>query len=218
MKYTFRFREKFDEPDDDWLKCIEATSDKLLGTYSRAEDAALFAAFGGRGKKRLNMVFDAIGFVYPDYRYPLRGQGKKRKTVASATTSVPKGKKVKVLTQRPRYIEPAVVPEFGEGASSTAEARQAAPIVQSIEEPTVVPKMTTVGSAEAEDDKTEEPQVEKIEKVPEILSPPAETKLLKVQKAHAATPKRRRMASVLDAVLETEREIVSTFPIIDFGV
>jgi hypothetical protein len=22
------------------------------------------------------MVFDAIGFVYPDYRYPLRGQGK----------------------------------------------------------------------------------------------------------------------------------------------
>jgi hypothetical protein len=27
----------------------------------------LFAAFGGRGKKRLNRVFDAIGFVYPDY-------------------------------------------------------------------------------------------------------------------------------------------------------
>jgi hypothetical protein len=34
LKYTFRFREKFDEPDDDWLKCIEATSDELLGTYS----------------------------------------------------------------------------------------------------------------------------------------------------------------------------------------
>jgi hypothetical protein len=29
-----------------------------------------------RGKKRLNRVFDVIGFVYPDYRYPLRGQGK----------------------------------------------------------------------------------------------------------------------------------------------
>jgi hypothetical protein len=27
LKYTFRFREKFDELDDDWLKCIEATSD-----------------------------------------------------------------------------------------------------------------------------------------------------------------------------------------------
>jgi hypothetical protein len=73
LKYTFRFREKFDEPNDDWLKCIEATSDELLGAYSKAKDNALFAAFGGRGKKRLNRVFDAIGFVYPDYRYPLRG-------------------------------------------------------------------------------------------------------------------------------------------------
>ena len=84
LKYTFRFREKFDEPNDDWLKCIEATSDELLGTYSKAEDDALSAAFGGRGKKRLNRVFDAIGFIYPDYCYPLR-KGKKRKTAASAT-------------------------------------------------------------------------------------------------------------------------------------
>jgi hypothetical protein len=65
LKYTFRFREKFDEPDDDWMKCIKATSDELLGAYSQAEDNALSAAFGGRGKKRLNMVFDAIGFIYP---------------------------------------------------------------------------------------------------------------------------------------------------------
>jgi hypothetical protein len=101
LKYTFRFREKFDEPDDDWLKCIEATSDELVGTYSRAEDEALSAAFGGRGKKRSNMVFGAIGFVYPDYRYPLRERGKKGKTAASVTTAVSKGKKVKVLTHRP---------------------------------------------------------------------------------------------------------------------
>jgi hypothetical protein len=99
------------------LKCIEATSDELLETYSRAEDDALSAAFGGQGKKRLNRVFDAIGFVYPDYRYPLRGQRKMRKTAALATTAVLKGKKVKVLTHRPRYIEPAIVPELGEGAS-----------------------------------------------------------------------------------------------------
>jgi hypothetical protein len=38
----------------------------------------LSAAFEGRGKKRLNRVFDAIGFVYPDYRYPLR-KGKRGK-------------------------------------------------------------------------------------------------------------------------------------------
>jgi hypothetical protein len=47
LKYTFRYREKFDEPNDDWLKCIEATSDELLGTYTRAEDDALSSAFGG---------------------------------------------------------------------------------------------------------------------------------------------------------------------------
>jgi hypothetical protein len=73
LKYTFRYGDKFDEPNNDWLKCIEATSDELLGAYSKAEDNALSAAFGGRGKKRMNRVFNAIGFVYPDYRYPLRG-------------------------------------------------------------------------------------------------------------------------------------------------
>jgi hypothetical protein len=96
LNYTFRFRDRFDEPNDDWLKCIEATSDELLGTYTRAEDDAFSSAFGGRGKERLNMVFDAIGFIYPDYCYPLRRQGKKRKIAASATTVVPKGKKIKV--------------------------------------------------------------------------------------------------------------------------
>jgi hypothetical protein len=38
-----------------------------------------------------------------------------------------------------------------------------------------------------------------------ILSPPTETKLSKAQKASAATPKRRRMANVLDVVLETTK-------------
>jgi hypothetical protein len=64
---------------------------------------------------------------------------------------------VKVLTHQPRYIEPAVVPEFGEGTSSAAEAKQTAPIVQSAEEPTVVSKVPTVGPTKAKDDKAEEP-------------------------------------------------------------
>jgi hypothetical protein len=51
LKYTFRFGDKFDEPNDDWLKCIEATSDELLGAYSKAEDNALSVAFRGREKK-----------------------------------------------------------------------------------------------------------------------------------------------------------------------
>jgi hypothetical protein len=74
LKYTFRFGDQFIEQDDDWLKCVENTSDELLGTYSKSEDNALSAAFGSRKKKRLNRVFDAIGFVYPDYRYPPRGR------------------------------------------------------------------------------------------------------------------------------------------------
>jgi hypothetical protein len=116
------------------LKCIEATSDELLETYTRAKDDALSSAFGGRGKKRLNRVFDAIGFIYPDYCYPLRRLGKKRKIVASAITAVPKGKKIKVLTHQPRYIETVVVPEFGEGTSFVAEVKEAAPATQSTED------------------------------------------------------------------------------------
>jgi hypothetical protein len=212
-KFTRRSRDpqvrnadKFDEPDDDWLKCIEATSDELLGTYSKAEDDALSAAFAGRGKKRLNMVFDVFGFVYPDYSYPLR-KGKKRKIVASAATTVPKGKKMKVLTHRPRYIETVVVLEFGERTSSTAEGEQDAPATRSAEGSTVVLKVTTARPTEAKDDSAEEPQVEKTVKMPEILSPPAEAELSKVQKAPAATPKRRRMASVLDAVMEATKAL-----------
>ena len=129
MKFTFRYEGKFVKSDDDWLKCIEATSNELLGPYSKAEDTALSATFGGRKKKRLNRVFDAIGFVYPDYRYPLRGQKRKGtvsvKEVASTAPSepAPKRKKVKVLTHRPRYIEPAIVPEFVGEASSATEAK-----------------------------------------------------------------------------------------------
>jgi hypothetical protein len=70
LKYTFRYRSQFDEPNDDWLDAIEATSDELLGAYSKAEDEAMTTAFGARGKKRLNRVLDVIGFVYPDYCYP----------------------------------------------------------------------------------------------------------------------------------------------------
>jgi hypothetical protein len=56
---------------------------------------------------------------------------------------VPKGKKVKVLTHRPRYIEPAVVPEFGVGTSSATEIKEIVPTTQSIEEPVVMPKVLT---------------------------------------------------------------------------
>jgi hypothetical protein len=44
-------------------------------------------------------------------------------------------------------------------------------------------------------------------KTPEILSPLAEADLPKMQKIPAATPKRRRMASVLDAIIETTKAL-----------
>jgi hypothetical protein len=120
-KYTFKYRSQFDEPNDDWLDAIETTNDELLGAYLRAEDDAMSTTFGGRGKKRLNRVFDVIRFMYPDYCYPVRKQGKKRKTTTSATSSTPKSKKFKVLTQLPRRIETAKVPKLIEGSSSVFE-------------------------------------------------------------------------------------------------
>jgi hypothetical protein len=206
LKYTFRYRDQFDEPNDDWLKCVEATSDELLGAYTRAEDDALTSAFGGRGKKRLNRVFDVISFVYPDYNYPSRKPGKKRKTAAPAISVVPKGKKIKVLTHRPRYIETATVPKFGEGTSSAAEAEQAAPAVRSAEESVAVPKISATRSAEVpiQTAEAEEETTEKLDQ--EEKEEPPEAELSKVAKTPAITPK-RRMASVLDTVMETTRAL-----------
>jgi hypothetical protein len=116
-----------------------------------------------------------------------------------------KGKKIKVLTHQRRYIETTIVPEFGKGTSSIAEAEQAAPAVRSAEGSTIVPKVPIVGSAEAKDGAAKEPEFKKTIVLPEILSPPVEAELPKVTKAPATTPKRRRMASVLDTVMETTK-------------
>jgi hypothetical protein len=109
LKYTYRFRNQFGEPDDDWLDAIEATSDELLGSYTKAEDEAMYIPFGARGKRRLNIVFDAIGFVYPNYCFSARKRGLKRKSAPRASSAFLKQKKMKVLTHRPKsfYLERA---------------------------------------------------------------------------------------------------------------
>jgi hypothetical protein len=213
FKYTFRFRDRFIEPDDDWLKCVENTSDELLGAYSKSKDNALSAAFGSRKKKWLNRFFEAIGFVYPVYHYPPRGQKRKGttwKTAASATPSepAPKRKKLKVLTLRLRYIEPATVPEFGGETSSATEAKEPAPPTQKLEEPATMPKASSAKLAEPKADNTEETGV-KGTKLLEVLSPSAEVTVPKAQKDLTATPKRKRMANVLD-VLESIKTSIST--------
>jgi hypothetical protein len=163
----------------------------------------LSAAFGGRKKKRLNRVFDAIGFVYPDYRYPARGQKRKGTTSAKETASAapselaPKRKRVKVLTHRPRYIEPATVPEFAGEASSATEAK----------EPTLLPEIKELAEVPVTE-KMEEPKIEEAKtsaegvKISEILSPSGEIEVAKIKKRPTVTPKRKRMVNVLD-VLET---------------
>jgi hypothetical protein len=63
LRYTYRYRSQFDELNDDWLEAVEATSDELLRAYMKAEDEAMTTAFGARGKRRLNRVFDVIRFL-----------------------------------------------------------------------------------------------------------------------------------------------------------
>jgi hypothetical protein len=181
LKYTFKYRSQFDEPNDDWLHDIEATSDELFGAYSRAEDDAMTMAFGGRGKKRLNRVFDVIRFVYPDYCYPSQ---KQKKTTASVISSTPKPKKVKVLTHHPKRIEMAKMSRPIEGSSSISEPSRSAP---------------TEGGIES----AREPELKTTSEQPKALSPLRETELPRASKIPTATPRRRRMASVLDAIMES---------------
>jgi hypothetical protein len=203
LKYTFKFGDQFIEPDNEWLNNVEATSDELLGPYSRAEDNALSAAFGGRKKKRLNKVFDAIGFMYPDYRCPSRGQKRKSaisgkdEAPAAPSEPAPKRKKIKVLTHRPCFIEPAIVPKFG-GETSSATKAEEPMVTRKTEEPAAMPKS----------DKTEEIGVEKT-KILEVLTPSAEVSMPKAQKDLTTTPKIKRMVNVLD-VLETMKTSSST--------
>jgi hypothetical protein len=223
LKYTFKYGDKFVEPDDDWLKSIENLSDELLGVYSKAEDTALSAAFGGRKKKRLNRVFDAIGFVYPDYRYPIRGQKRKNTTFAKEEAATapsepaPKRKRIKVLTHRPRYIEPASVPEFtGETSSATEADKPTKPtllpeVAEMVEAPTrieleepkiLLPETKEMAKAPSTDKMEEVKGSTKGLKISEVLSPSANVETIKNQKEPAVTPKRKRMVNVLD-VLET---------------
>jgi hypothetical protein len=151
--------------------------------------------------------------MYPDYRYSPRGQKRKSATsgkeVASAAPSepAPKRKKVKVLTHRPRYIEPATVPEFGGETSSATVAKEPA-LTQRIEEPTTMLEASSAKLAEPKVDNIEEIGVEGT-KILEVLSPSAEVTVPKAQKGLTATPKRKRMASVLD-VLEVIKTSSST--------
>jgi hypothetical protein len=100
-----------------------------------------------------------------------------------------------------------VVPEFSAGTSSATKIRETAPTAQSTEEPAIMLKVLTVKLVETKVDKVEEPKIEEIMKMSEILSPSTKATVPKVQMGSAITPKRRRMANVLDVVLETTKTL-----------
>jgi hypothetical protein len=72
-----------------------------------------------------------------------------------------------------------------------------------------MPKLSSVELVEtkADKDKAEGSKIEEITKMLEILSPSTEVTVPKAQKGSVAIPKRRRMANVLDAVLETTKTL-----------
>ena len=90
LRYTYRYRNQFGKPDDGWLDAIEATSDELLGAYTKVEDEAMNAAFGTQGKRRLNRVFMPLG-SFTLITVSLHKKGLKRK----GALKTPKQKKVK---------------------------------------------------------------------------------------------------------------------------
>jgi hypothetical protein len=125
-------------------------------------------------------------------------------------------KKVKILTHRPKRAKAAKAPKPAEGPSASgsdcptrAEAKGKSVEVpepkvireQQKAETTKVPKRL----AEAKAKTVEEPDLRKSTEQPKILSLSQETGLPKMSKMPVVTPKRRRMASVLDTVIESTK-------------
>jgi hypothetical protein len=116
----------------------------------------------------------------------LKARGK-RKVAASTSSSAPKEKRAKVLTCRPKPIGVAKVPK----------------LVESLEAASLATETTPMMPIEASAGPVKELESEKAAEQPKVLSPPAVIGLLKPSSITTATPRKRRMASVLDVVLES---------------
>ena len=115
----------------------------------------------------------------------LRGSKEKRgKLLPRRLLARRSQKKVKVLTRRPRRIETTEVPKLIEGSAPISEPSCFVPV-----------KVRT--------NVTKEPKMEKSEEELKALSPPYATELSKPSNILIATPIKRRMSSVLDAVMES---------------
>jgi hypothetical protein len=124
------------------------------------------------------------GFVYPSYCFPPRKQKGKGKIATSTSSGAPKPKRAKVLTHRSKLQsleQAAVVPTIEE--------------VKFIKSAEAAPAML----AEARPD----PAKKTTEEQPKLPSPLVVTGLPKLSTTTTTTPRKRRMARVLDAILES---------------
>ena len=137
-------------------------------------------AFGAREKRRLNRVFGVIGFVYPDNCFPARKQGTKRKIITTTSSTAPKLKRTKVLTDRPRSYSlerVAALPAIEKMEDD--ESTEATPLALEI-----IP----AGAAEATSAQLEKSGLEssRAEGQPKLQSPTTLTRLSKIAAAPVA--------------------------------
>jgi hypothetical protein len=79
LHYNYNFEDEFGEPCDEWLDSTEEKCNQILGNYSKSKAEALHRAFAAQKKRRLNCVFHAIGFFYPDYPNLVQDSKKRKK-------------------------------------------------------------------------------------------------------------------------------------------
>jgi ATP-dependent exoDNAse (exonuclease V) beta subunit len=111
----------------------------------------------------------------------------KRKAVVSTSCSAPKAKRVKVFTRRSKTIGTTDVPK----------------LIERVEVAPLATETASVISIEASADPVKELESKKAAEKPMVLSPAAITELSKPSSTIIATPRKRRMTSVLDAILES---------------
>ena len=119
------------------------------------------------------------------------------KMVASSSSTAPKMKKVKVLTHRPR-------PHSIKRTAAILDTKRIEIAEHAEAIPLALETIPTV-KVEASADPVEESEIKssKAEEHSKLLSPPTITSLPRLTIVVTMTPKKRRMASVLDAVLKS---------------
>jgi hypothetical protein len=132
---------------------------------------------------------------------------------------------MKVLTHRPRYIEPATIPEFGEGTSSAVKTKGTAPTTRSTVESTAQPKVPSAKVVETKVPPTKEIETKVVKsdeleiaetvKVPDIASAPTGAIAPKIQISSVVTPRRKRMVNVLDILETSDSSPVPTEKIVE---